>query len=69
MSKPVALKWEKLSPEWWSSQAGYIKMEEGGLWTAYLLRNTRVGKGWTERRPGFRTADKARRWIEREAED
>ena len=62
------LKWDKLSPEWWSSPSGYIRLEEG-TWSAYLSRNTRVGRGWTEKKTGFKTADRAKRWIEREAED
>jgi hypothetical protein len=67
--KPTPLEWDKASPKYWTSAAGYIRLEENLTWTAYLHRNTRVGKGWTEARKGFRTAEKARRWIEREAED
>ena len=48
---------------------GFIKMEENKTWTAHLHRNTRTGKGWTETKKGFASADKARRWIELEAED
>jgi hypothetical protein len=68
-SKPTPLEWDRVEPGYWSSSAGYIKLEKDLSWTAHLHRNTRVGKGWTEARKGFRTADKARRWIEREAED
>jgi hypothetical protein len=69
-SKPTPLEWDKQNLTYWSSSAGYIKLDqETHLWTAFLHRNTRIGKGWTEAREGFRTADKARRWIEREAED
>jgi hypothetical protein len=63
------LEWDKQTAEYWSSSAGFIKMEENKTWTAHLHRNTRTGKGWTESRKGFATADKARRWIEMEAED
>jgi hypothetical protein len=69
-SKDSPLEWDKLAPDYWSSSAGYIRLEkDNNTWTAFLHRNTRVGKGWTEPRKGFKTADKARRWIEREAED
>jgi hypothetical protein len=60
--------WELVSPEWFTSELGYVKHEKGA-WTAYLLRNRRTGVGWTEARPGFRTKDRAIRWIELEAED
>jgi hypothetical protein len=69
VAKPTPLNWDKLNLEWWSSAAGYIQQERNGTWTAFLHRNTRIGKGWTEARKGFKTADKARRWIEKEAED
>jgi hypothetical protein len=69
LPKPTPLEWDKLSPEYWSSAAGSIRKEANNTWTAYLHRNTRVGRGWTEARKGFLTADKARRWIEKEAED
>lgn len=67
--KPAPLNWERISPDTWSSAAGYIMREPNNTWCAYLYRNVRVGKGWTETKQGFGTADKARRWIEREAED
>jgi hypothetical protein len=67
--KLTPLAWDRLSPEWWSSSAGYIELEKDRTWTAYVHRNTRVGKGWTETKKGFKTSDKARIWIEREAED
>lgn len=60
--------WERLAPDWWSSAVGYVRLEEGG-WAAYVHRNMRVGKSWVERKPGFRTSDRAKRWVEREAED
>ena len=63
------LEWEKESAEYQSSAAGYIRMEANKTWTAYLHRNVRTGKAWTETRKGFGTAEKARRWIELEAED
>jgi hypothetical protein len=63
------LKWDRMAPDWWSSAAGYIRLEENNTWRAYLYRNTRAGRGWTETKPGFHTADRAKRWIEREAED
>ena len=69
MAKPETLKWDKLAPDWWSSPAGFIRLEEDGFWTAHLNRNTRVGRGWIEKRPGFNSADRARRWIELEAEE
>jgi hypothetical protein len=62
------LDWEK-KPDTWSSSAGFIKLEENKTWTAHLHRNTRTGKGWTETKKRFATAEKARRWIESEAED
>jgi hypothetical protein len=58
-----------MAPDWWSSSAGYIRLAEDKTWCAYLHRNTRVGRGWTETKPGFRTSDRAKRWIEREAEE
>ena len=67
--KPTPLEWDKLSPKYWSSAAGSIRKESNNTWSAHLYRNQRVGKGWTEVRTGFLTADKARRWIEREAEE
>jgi hypothetical protein len=67
--KPAPLKWDRLAKDWWSSAVGYARREENGFWTAYVHRNVRVGKGWTESREGFVTADKARQWIEHEAED
>lgn len=67
--KSEPLKWDKLSQEWWSSPAGYIRLEEDGFWAAYLNRNTRVGRGWVEKKPGFKTSDRAKRWIELEAEE
>jgi len=67
--KPEPLEWDKSRPTFWSSVAGTIRRQDNNTWTAYLYRNTRVGRGWTEERAGFLTADKARRWIEREAED
>jgi len=67
--KPTPLEWDRTRPDCWSSAAGFIMLEDNNTWTAHLYRNTRVGKGWTELRKGYRTADKARRWIEREAED
>ena len=63
------LYWERISPDWWSSCVGYIRKEEGELWSAYLYHNTRVVVPWTERKPGFRNAGLAKRWIESEAED
>ena len=69
ISKPTPLEWDRTLPNCWSSAAGHILRQDDNTWTAYLHRNTRVGKGWTESRKGFRTVDKARRWIEREAED
>ena len=68
--KPTTLIWERLAADTWSSAAGFIKLEEPtNTWCAHLYRNTRVGRGWTETKQGFTTADKAKRWIEREAED
>jgi hypothetical protein len=58
-----------MSPEYWSCSAGSIHKELNKTWTAHLYRNTRVGKAWTELKTGFLTPDKARRWIEKEAED
>jgi hypothetical protein len=66
MEPPV--KWERFAEDWYSCQFGYVRREEGS-WAAYVLRNRRVGVGWTERRAGFRTRDWAMRWVEREAED
>jgi hypothetical protein len=66
---PSPLEWERTDPNCWSSCAGVIRLQPDNTWTAYLYRNTRVGKGWTETRSGFLTSDKARRWIEKEAED
>jgi len=63
------LEWDKERPDHQSSAAGYIKMELNKSWTAYLHRNVRTGQSWTETRKGFATAEKARRWIELEAED
>jgi hypothetical protein len=67
--KLTPLHWDRLAPDWWSSAAGFIRMEKNGTWSAHLYRNTRTGRAWTERKTGFITTDKARRWIEREAED
>jgi len=69
LPKPKRLEWDRQSPEYWSSVAGYIKLQPDKTWTAFLHRNTRTGKGWTESKAGFLAPDKARRWIEREAED
>jgi hypothetical protein len=69
VAKPTPLDWDKLNLEWWSCAAGFVQQESNLTWTAHLYRNQRVGKGWTEIQKGFKTADKARRWIEREAED
>ncbi|HWB83257.1 MAG TPA: hypothetical protein VG675_03895 [Bryobacteraceae bacterium] len=59
--------WEKISPVWWSSPAGYV-MEEKGVWTAHVYRNLRNGNAWTEHKLGFRTAAGAKRWVEDQAE-
>ena len=68
MPETQKVKWERVKPEWWSSCLGYARQEEDGSWSGYVYRNTRVGKAWTERRPGFATALAAKRWVEREAE-
>ena len=68
MPETKKAKWERVSPGWWSSCVGYARLEEGDSWAGYVYRNTRVGKAWTERRPGFATALAAKRWVEREAE-
>jgi len=60
--------WEKESPKWWSSCIGYV-MEEGGQWAGYVYHNSRRGESWTERKPGFRTAQVAKRWVEDNAEE
>jgi len=68
--KKIRLKWDRLAPDWWSSSCGSIRLDPITItWTAYLHRNIRIGKGWTELKKGFRTSDRAKRWIEREAED
>ncbi len=64
--RPV--RWEQVSPIWWSSEIGYT-MEEEGMWTAYVYRNVRSGNSWTESKPGFRAAAWAKRWVEDHAEE
>ncbi len=66
--EPARIFWERLTASSWSSPVGYVS-EDKGLWTAYVYRNQRTGRAWTERRPGFQTAAAARRWVENEAEE
>jgi hypothetical protein len=47
---------------------GYVQQERGA-WMAYVYRNTRTGESWTEQKPGFGSADGAKRWVEEQAED
>ena len=60
--------WEQVSPTWWSSSVGYVKLERT-LWSAFVYRNQRIGRAWTEQRCGFATASAAMRWVSSEAED
>jgi hypothetical protein len=66
--KAKGVKWERVSPTYWSSPVGYVKLE-GTLWSAFAFRNQRTGIGWTEQRGGFATASAAMRWVTREAEE
>lgn len=69
MAETRKVQWESVTPDWWTSCIGYVRQEEGDSWAGYVYRNTRVGKAWTERKPGFASALAAKRWVEREAED
>jgi len=68
MPETKKVKWERVKLDWWSSCLGYARQEEDASWSGYVYRNTRVGRAWIERRPGFATALAAKRWVEREAE-
>ncbi|HSW48628.1 MAG TPA: hypothetical protein VLH09_00565 [Bryobacteraceae bacterium] len=69
MDQAERVKWERVNPGWWSSPVGYARLEDGDTWSGYVYRNTRTGKAWTERRPGFSSALAAKRWVEKQAED
>jgi len=69
MTEIRKVKWERVNAEWWTSSIGHARLEEAGCWSGYVYRNTRVGKAWTERKPGFASAIAAKRWVERQAED
>ena len=60
--------WERVSLSWWVCGEGYVKQERG-VWAAWVHRNTRVGRKWTEHKPGFGSADGAKRWVEEQAEE
>ena len=68
MKQSKSVYWEQVSPTWWSSAVGYVKLERT-LWSAFVYRNQRIGKAWTEQRCGFATASAAMRWVSSEAED
>jgi hypothetical protein len=63
-----ALYWEKVTPEWWSCAAGYVR-QAGAIWTAYVYRNLRHGTAWTEQKSGFASPGAARLWVESQAEE
>lgn len=62
------LPWERVSSSWWVCAVGYVQQERGA-WMAYVYRNTRTGESWTEQKPGFGSADGAKRWVEEQAEE
>jgi len=66
MTSPVD--WEKVTRKYWSSSVGYVS-EKDGVWTAYVYRNVRCGKAWTEQKPGFLSLAAAKRWVEQNAEE
>ncbi len=66
--RPVCVRWEQVTRQWWNSSIGYVS-EESGIWTAYVYRNQRTGSAWTDHKTGFDSAVGAMRWVETEAED
>lgn len=61
--------WEKVTQTYWSASVGYVSEETEGIWTAYVYRNVRSGKSWTDKKPGFVSLSAAKRWVEKNAEE